>query len=177
MKTLEDFKLMSEPMLRGIHLSLTGNEAKKNMTKDQLVKRVFELQQPDPEPAKPDEAPKPAAPQTLDDTPAADDDGVGVEDFLGEDPAASTTPGSSTDADFLSVDDDGGFPDAPVATVFERSEDNANPKDIRKALAHLSVQVEIEDGAVTISRGAKSICTTLKQPLHRIVQVAEVLAR
>ena len=68
-------------------------------------------------------------------------------------------------------------PTMPVKQEFTRSDAEALPKDIKQALAHVNATILISNGCVKVSKGAKQITTTVKQPLHRIVAVVETFAR
>lgn len=160
MKTLEDLNLLPTAALQEIYLELTGNKPKSSLNKAQLVQAVYEVQQPDAD----------------------------VKDATGDESNDEETEKSLSDADALSVEEEeddligdapGGDlgPDLPAKREFTRSDKDANVEEIAKALAHLPIQVVVDDVTVTLTKGSKEICTTVKQPLYRIVATAETFAR
>lgn len=205
MKTLEDLQLMTAPMLEGIHKSLTGNAPKKGMTKNQLVQRVYDLQQPDPVTA--DNAPNKAKSVNDATPPAANDmlvdDEEEGEDLIGGDPAPAAPADETKNASLASASQPFGDRDptapqmqdfgtrklvdadadlvgdvgGPEQKVFPHTDEQAKVKDIPVALAHLPIMVHISDGLVHLTKGGKRLDTTVKQPLHRILATAEVFAR
>lgn len=183
MKSIQDLNLMTVPMLEKIHLDLTGNQPKKGLTKSQLVQRVFDLQQADPEPQeKPQEKPEEAK-SDEGATPPAENSAADANDFDdlvgGEDDEAE---GDDNSADSLSVNDEDLIgeetpqPKLPAKVAVKVSEEQATHDEVRRALAHLPVQVHHDETGITIVHGSKQIYTTIRQPLHVIVATAEAFA-
>lgn len=188
MKSIEDLNLMGVPALQGIHLQMTGNKPKANMSKQQLVMRVFELQQPDPVAPKAPERVE-GATEGASNQPAKAES-LAADDLSVDDDAPAADPTDPNSADFLSVSDEEpgnddliGDAPAPVGLQlpaqehFAVSDAQAVHGEVHRALAHLPVQVAVDQDVVTIRKGGREICTTMKQPLHRIVSAAESFAR
>lgn len=183
MKTLEDLNLMSTSALQQAHLQLTGNKPQANLTKAQLVQRVYDLQQPDPI-----EPPAAEDPQTQTDA----DDLLGDADPEETDPAAiaalaaEASNDDSADAlsvpaepdadDLLGSEPTSSGPVLPTKKEFERTDKIANKKDVVEALAHLGLGIVPDMNGITISKGGKLMYIGYAQPLHRIVGAAETFA-
>lgn len=169
MKSLEDLNLMTMPMLEKIHMDLTGNKPKFGMTKPKLVQRVYDLQQPAPPSTEDQESSK-------DDTQGAENSAAGensLDDLMGDDAAAKDL--SVGDEDLIG-EDPATEPVMPAKWNAPHSDKAATHKDVKKALAHLPLQIEADETGITIISGSKRLYTTINQPLHRIVATAETFA-
>lgn len=162
MKTIEDLKLMGQPALESMFLQLTGNKPEKNLSKNQLAQKVYDLQQPD--------APR--------EEPTHD------EDLVGED-ANDDVP-----VDELAVEQDGDAvrPTEPDSThntpnagtkqkKAGKTDERVSAEEVSHAVRALGINYDFDGDSVTFTRGTKSLSTTLKQPIHRIVAIAESVAR
>lgn len=157
MKTLEDFELMTVPVLKGIITELTGNAPKNDAKKAELVQLAYDLQQPVPQETQPEPAAEDEAP--VDEQSAADLSVEDEDDLVGDAPAPTPEPVRPAKVE------------VPVSTS------DAKIKDIEKALAHVDATIEVGNECVIVRKGAKRMTTTVKQPLHRIVKAVELFAR
>lgn len=153
MKTLEDFDMLTVPVLEGIITELTGNKPKAGTKKAELVQLAYDLQQPVPQPEEQTEAP--ADVENAADLSVEDE----ADDLVGEEPGHTPEPVR------------------PAKVEVAVSDAMPKGKEIEKALAHVDATVQVGPECVVVNKGAKRMTTTVKQPLHRIVKAVELFAR